>query len=137
MPASLSPAVIAAHADPRYLSRDAPVLPESSSANWMHRMGLPVMAAGEGMDAATTALALRDAGLHEANAFYGPHPSAARVAGTKAAVMLPMALLLDKAYEHAPAGSTRRKVALAAAIAAGALGAFAGAHNLAVIGQAP
>jgi hypothetical protein len=82
------------------------------------------------LDAATTWMALQQPNLQEANAVYGAHPSPGRLIATKAAIMAPLALLLDRAYMHAAPGSTARKVALAAAIATGSLGALAGAHNL-------
>lgn len=132
----LSPDALAAFADPRYLSSDAATAtPMEGSANWMRRAGLPSIAAGQGLDAATTLLALRDPRMHEANAFFGASPSPGRVLGTKAAVMTPLALLLDTAYAHAPAGSGRRKALMAAAVATGALGAFTGAHNLQTLGR--
>lgn len=136
MPGPLSPASLAAYADPRYLSRN-PQTPDPGAfgPNWMHRLGLPVLAAGQGMDTATTLAALQHPALQEGNPLYGADPSAGRVIGMKLATMAPLALLLDKAYAHAPAGSARRKMALAAAIATGALGAFAGAHNMQMVGR--
>lgn len=131
MPGPLSPDVLARYADPASLSRSAPVTSAADDGpNWMHRLGLPVMAAGQGLDTGTTVAALRNPDLYESSALFGAHPSPARVIGTKAAVMVPLGLLLDHVYEQAPAGSLRRKVALAGALALGGFGTAIGAHNV-------
>lgn len=137
MPGPLNPAVLRAYADPAYLSSAPVQVPQTEPGpNWMGRLGLPALIGGQGLDAATTIAALRDPSVQEGNTWiYGAHPSAARVIGIKAAMAVPMGLLLDQAYRHAPAGSLQRKIAMAGAIGMGAIGALAGAHNLHVMGR--
>lgn len=128
----LAPNRLRTYADPRYLS----VIPPAAATpppgpNWMHREGLPVLAAGQAADAATTIVGLR-AGASETNPIYGRQPSTARIAGTKAATMVPLGLLLNYWYRIAPPGSRQRKIALALANGLGGVGAGAATHNLRV-----
>lgn len=105
----------------------SPSLPPEGP-NWMHRLGIPALAAGQGLDAATT-LAVLGQGGREENAVYGAHPSDARVLATKAAIGIPLGFVLDKIYDHAAPGSATRKAALIAALLAGGSGGLAAAHN--------
>lgn len=132
MPGPLNPAVLKAYADPSYLSSDpSPVKQPYGGPNYMRRVGIPAMAAGQGFDAGTTIANLHNPNMGEANsAMYGAHPSSGRVLGTKLAAIAPLALFLDHVYSKAPAGSTARKVALTMALAAAGVGVAAGAHNV-------
>ena len=103
--------------------------PEKKSHTGMHR-ALAVMGGGQAADAITTILALRNPRLEEGNAgVYGRHPSAARIALTKAGVMVPIAILLDKAHNEHP------KLAKALAYLVGALGGGMAVHNAAQMGR--
>lgn len=89
----------------------------------MH-LSLGVLGAGQAADALSTISALGREGTHEANSgIYGSHPSAARIAATKAAVMVPTALLLDKMHDEHP------KLAQGLALGLGALGFALAAKN--------
>jgi hypothetical protein len=97
--------------------------PPSRSHTPMH-LALGVMGGGQLADALSTKAALeRGGGSTEANPLLGSDPSLARVLGTKAAVMGPLALLLDKLYNAHP------KFAAGAAVGIGGLGMGLAAHN--------
>lgn len=134
MPGPLSPERLARYADPAYLSREAPAAPTDGEANWMHRIGLPGLVAGQAADAGTTIAALRNPALQEGNSgIYGALPSPGRVIGTKAAALVPLAWWLDHVYDHAAPGSGVRKAALLGSLAVGALGGGLAAHNVGML----
>jgi hypothetical protein len=88
----------------------------------MHKLGLPLMAAGQTADVVSTVQALKR-GAHESNPVYGKQPSAAKLTAIKAATMVPTGLLLDKLYTHHP------KIAMGIAAAIGGLGFGVAARN--------
>lgn len=86
-------------------------------------LALAVMAAGQALDTVTTAQALHRGNTYEGNGLYGSHPSNARLAVTKAAIFVPIALLLDRAFPKHP------KATVIVATVLGVLGGSAAIHN--------
>lgn len=124
-PDTLKAAIVAALNDGTLKPDPGPSAPppESRSKTPM-RIAEGVMGAGQLADALTTIAALKRPNTSEGNSgIYGSNPSAARVLATKAAVMVPTGILLDKAYEHHP------KTAEILALALGGLGMGLAAHN--------
>lgn len=102
----------------------AAATPAPRTHTLMHRIGLPLMAAGQTADAVSTAQALKRPGTAEGNAgIYGAHPSAAKIALIKAGTMAPVGYMLDKMYTKHP------KIAMGIAAALGGLGFGAAVHN--------
>jgi hypothetical protein len=86
-------------------------------------LALAAMAAGQAADTWTTRQALRRSGTHEGNWLYGSKPSTARLVATKAAIFVPIAIVLDKAFPKHP------KATVFVASLLGALGSAAAVHN--------
>jgi hypothetical protein len=101
----------------------APKAPEKTRGHGPFWVSLAAMGAGQAADAIETVKALQRPGVQESNPVYGDHPSMARIVGTKAATMIPTAVLLDKLYHHHP------KIAMTLAGSIGALGAGLALHN--------
>lgn len=114
-----TPELIARHA----ATVEAPAAPAAKPDHKLMHLSLGVLGAGQVADTVSTIQALKRSDTSEANGVYGAHPSAARLAGTKAAVMVPTALLLDHLADTHP------KLASSLALGIGALGLALAAHN--------
>lgn len=124
MPGSLSPDVLHRAAVEAVTSAPmAASAPASAPPRWPLYVSLGMLGAGQTADAISTYDALKRDGTQEGNGIYGDHPSLGRLLAVKAATMVPLGVLLEKAYPTHP------KLAALAANAVGALGIGLALHN--------
>lgn len=96
--------------------------PEKKSHTGMH-WSLAAMAGGQAADVASTIQALQRPGVVETNPILGKRPNAGQLIGLKAAGLVPLGILLDKAHDKHP------KLAKAIALGVGGYGAYLAARN--------